>query len=178
MLRKVSWTRLQTPDGTDAVQLADVDEAKDSDDTKYSDWTNWCGPRVTDISNEYFTPAQQELLNSAFVACQAEAEPIKDEQSGDVSVTDGTTLGGGQLAYVFQLLNSSTGDILYTWPPTTPTGVEKDLTLHGPVEEGQERYIPADYANLARAVLDKRREKTVNEAKTSCTKRFQSRHPM
>lgn len=155
------------------MSLSDLDPVADADDIHHSSWTNWCGPRVQDVEHEYLTPYQKDALRQAFICCQNESS----EAYGEGKKQD---IGGRPTppSYVFQILGSNDDQIHFTWPPTHPTGEKPDATVHGQPTDGQERYAASEYASLARSVVARPREKHPDEAKTSCTKRFQSKHPL
>lgn len=79
---------------------------------------------------------------------------------------------------MFQILESGNTNVLFTWPPTKPTGKGLDAALYGSAEQDaeQQRYAPESYAGLALSVVQKPRANVI--AETNCTKRFQSTHPM
>ena len=175
------WTARQVSPTIRLILLAnapgratDVDPAVDNDEANLNDWTNWCGPRVSNPSSEYLFGSNREMLTSAFALCQdqseeTEAKIARIQQNGE---------SPGSAAYVFQLLDSRTTEILFTWPPTKPTGKGYDSLLYGGGEQGseQERYSAEEYATLAKSVIEKPRANV--PAETNCTKRFQSTHPM
>lgn len=158
--------------------LADLDEVADNDDYNLSTWTNWCGPRG-DVQTDYLTPEQLEKMEQAFKTCQDESESLAEK------VAKRKAEEGGESpkqpippSYVFQILSSKDGSILFTWPPPMPTGDDKDIDIHGPSIDNEQRYVPAEYAMLAKGVLARPRDKQSEEARTNCTKRYQSKHPM
>lgn len=145
----------------------------DADDVNLSAWTNWCGPRVHDITYEYLTQGQKDSLEQAFAFCQNASGEAMNEPKMQEPGSPPTPP-----SYVFQILGSNDNQIHFTWPPPKPTGGATDAIVHGEPSDGQDRYVPAEYAGLARSVVARPREKHPDEAKTSCTKRFQSKHPM
>lgn len=153
--------------------MADVDPAVDNDEAHINDWTNWCGPRVTQPADEYLSESTRELLSSAFQLCQDESEEMEAkiariETNGELP---------GTPSYVFQILDSRSTQILFTWPPSKPTGKGYDTLLYGGEPGSDEkRYSPEEYAALAKSVISKPRANV--PAETNCTKRFQSTHPM
>lgn len=158
--------------------VRDLDEVADNDEANLSTWTNWCGPRG-DIRREYLTPEQLQEMHAAFKSCQDESESLAEK------VAKRKAEEGGEApkqpippSYVFQILSSMDGSIVFTWPPPMPTGEEKDIDIHGPSIDNEQRYVPAEYAMLAKGVLARPRDKQSEEARTNCTKRYQSKHPI
>ena len=151
----------------------DVNAQADNDEKHLNDWTNWCGPRVGSPSLEYLSPSQRNQLASAFQSCQDASEEV----DAKIARKEQGSNSNESSSYVFQILGSNSGEVIFTWPPTSPTGNGKDLALYGPQSsDGEERYSAAEYAALARGVALKPR--THVAAETNCTKRFQSQHPM
>ena len=150
--------------------VPDVNPEADNDDSNPNDWTNWCGPRISNLRQDYFMSYNQQMLEQAFDVCQNESEEIEAKVA---RIEQGTETAGAP-TYVFQILDSSSGEIYYTWPPTKPTGYKIDKVLYGQNQE--DRYSPNEYALLAKGVIQKPRSNVA--AETNCTKRFQSQHPM
>lgn len=123
-----------------------------------------------DISKDYMTPNQVEMLSRAFTTCQNASEAVKN-----VKAEERTPLPPN---YVFQLLATNGDAIYFTWPPAQPTGDNLDLAANGPAPEGGERYSPVEYAALAKSVALPQTVPDAGEASTNCTKRYQSKHPV
>jgi len=136
-----------------------------------ANWNN-CGPDAADISQEYMTPQQVEMLKQAFTNCQNASEAVKSQS---VKPEDKTSVPPN---YVFQLLATNSDAIYFTWPPSQPTGDSQDLAANGPSPEGEERYSPVEYAALAKSVALPQTVPDAGEASTNCTKRYQSKHPV
>lgn len=141
----------------------------EGDDASTANWNN-CGPDAADISQEYMTPQQVELLKQAFTNCQNASELVKSAKTEDKVPTPPN--------YVFQLLATNSDAIYFTWPPSQPTGDSHDLAANGPTSEGEERYSPVEYAALAKSVALPQTVPDAGEASTNCTKRYQSKHPV
>ena len=156
---------------------ADVNAQADNDEHHLNNWTNWCGPRVSSPSLEYLSSNQRSQLASAFQSCQDASEEVDAKIARQKQSSNSNSNSSESSSYVFQILGSNSGEVIFTWPPTRPTGNGKDLALYGlQSSDGEERYSAAEYGALARGVALKPR--THVAAETNCTKRFQSQHPM
>lgn len=138
---------------THTEALADKDAQHDNDLRNRSDWTNWCGPNDPD----YFTPTNCAELLSALSRCATVPSPssftfLDDEDAGPP-------------AHVFQILDRA-GRAIATFPKSAD---------HSRGEKGKS-YDVEEFAALAREVLQRPREAVAS--KTSCTRRYRSKHPV
>jgi hypothetical protein len=141
-------------------------------DVASADWNN-CGPDSTDLSRDYMTSAQINMLNKAFTSCQN----ASNQTNIKAHLVDGSKAAFPP-NYVFQLLASANDSIYFTWPPARPTGDDTDFAANGPAPDGEERYSPVEYAALAKSVALPQSVPDAGEASTNCTKRYQSKHPV
>ena len=144
-------------------------DSAEGDNTLSANWNN-CGPDAADVSRDYMTPTQVEMLTRAFTACQNASETVKNSRGEEKTPLPPN--------YVFQLLATHGDAIYFTWPPAQPTGDNSDLAANGPVSESGERYSPVEYAALAKSVALPQTVPDAGEASTNCTKRYQSKHPV
>lgn len=131
-------------------------------------WSNWCGPSDSDPTETYFTPEQAKSLADALLACQREG--------GVEDVVNPPAKGSSTAvppAHVFQILKNPGGDIIFSYPPSDLFSSAAPVDVKG----GAKRYIPEEYAALAMDVCRRPKESNV-AAKTNCTRRLKSRHPV
>lgn len=126
-------------------------------------WSNWCGPSDADPTETYFTPSQAAKLEDALLACQREGA-VEDV------INPPKTTSNNPPPHVFQVLRNPSGEIVFSYPPSNLAG-------EGGVKGEARRYIPEEYAALAMDVCRRPKESNV-AAKTNCTRRLKSRHPV
>lgn len=142
----------------------DKDAESDNDETHRTHWTNWCGPHVEDglYLDKYRCYQLHLALAKVTNATSPNASPSPEAEPKD---------NEGPPAYVFQVLDQS-GQVIVSFPD--PAG-EPPTSDAAHSSKGR-KYDREEYANLARKVAQRPRE--VTAAKTSCTRRFRSKHPL
>ncbi|BGP19118.1 hypothetical protein JCM10213_005641 [Rhodosporidiobolus nylandii] len=131
----------------------DVNPDRDNDAQHRTGWTNWCGPALD--STSYLTPPQcDELLSALERVSPHSASPSPGEGSAE-----------GPPAHVFQILDSS-GQALVTFPRSEDSAGGS----------GGKSYDVEQFAALAREVMERPREAVAS--KTSCMRRYRSKHPV
>ncbi|GAA6007102.1 hypothetical protein JCM10207_001508 [Rhodosporidiobolus poonsookiae] len=137
----------------------DKDAVGDNDSRRRTDWSNWCGPSID--TPGYLTPPQCDELMAVLERLAA---------SSDFSATSPTSgAGGGDAppAHVFQILDRN-GHVIVTFP--RPRGQA------GKTGADEGRYDVEQFSALAREVMARPREAVAS--RTSCTKRYRSKHPV
>ncbi|GAA5864226.1 hypothetical protein JCM8547_001299 [Rhodosporidiobolus lusitaniae] len=131
----------------------DKDSGADNDAQRRSDWTNWCGPSD---DTAYLTPQRCDELVSALSRIASSPSPAPSSLSFEDD--------HGPPGHVFQILDRS-GRAIVTYPRSAE-------------EDGGDgkRYDVEEFARLAREVMERPREAVAS--KTSCTRRYRSKHPV
>ncbi|GAA6063871.1 hypothetical protein JCM10212_003607 [Sporobolomyces blumeae] len=148
--------------------VGDKDHVKNNDVYDRGDWTNWCGVQFDE--HAYFTPSRcaalvdvlERITSSSSRPSTAMSEP--DSKSAILASVHGlgSETTDGPPPHVFQILDRNGRTIV-----SFPTSIDKD---------GRKRYEVEDYATLARDVVA--RPRGAANARTSCTKRYRSKHPV
>ncbi|GAA5828963.1 hypothetical protein JCM3766R1_003883 [Sporobolomyces carnicolor] len=149
--------------------IGDKDHIKNNDQFDRGDWTNWCGVQVDE--HRYFTPSRCQALVAVLeritssssrpsTACGSEEDSKTALLASLHGLSSETT--DGPPPHVFQILDRN-GKTIVSFP--TPQD-----------EDGRKRYEIESYAALAREVVA--RPRGAANAKTSCTKRYRSKHPV
>jgi hypothetical protein len=147
----------------------DKDPIADSNEIATSNWTNWCGPRTGDPTAVYLTEEEQAKISQVMTQTEQEAHE-KPGGRPDTAMASGNPTATPR--YVFQILASSDAHLILSHPPPVSSAPP---SIH---DDGLgSRYDAFEYARLASEVWEKPREKNT-DAKTSCTRRFRSKHPM
>ena len=149
--------------------IVDKDQEQDNNTDTLTQWSNWCGPQMDNVADIYFTLEARQALGKVLYDLDMEARSAPGYKQND-SAPEGPQ---APPHYVFQVLDSASGSLLFTYPPSQ----EPAEYPVGPDPGGHEPYLGSEYAKLAIEVWQKPREKNV-DARTSCTKRFRSKHPM
>lgn len=126
----------------------DIDPSQDNNEKSRNSWSNWCGPNRKDGS--YLDPVRCQQLLDTLMHVTGTASP---RSSPDLDEED-----DGPPPHVFQILDH-TGEAIVSFPA-----------------ESSKPYDRREYATLACEVVARRRDN--NDAKTSCTRRYRSKHPM
>ncbi|GAA5932111.1 uncharacterized protein JCM15063_001122 [Sporobolomyces koalae] len=150
--------------------VGDKDQVKNNDLLDRGDWTNWCGIKVDE--HRYFTPARAAALIDVLENITAySSRPStsggsfeEDSKSALLASLHGLSseTTDGPPPHVFQILDRS-GKALVSFPTCQDN-------------DGRKRYETESYAALAREVVA--RPRGAANAKTSCTKRYRSKHPV
>ncbi|BGP42610.1 hypothetical protein JCM10449v2_006622 [Rhodotorula kratochvilovae] len=148
---------------------ADKDPVQDNDSEHRTEWSNWCG--ASHDYPSYMTSEQCSELVAALAritgpTSSAVGRPSTSSGESDKGALN-TVLNGvvddGPPAHVFQLLDES-GRAIATFPEGEG----------GP--DGAEAYDVEQFSALAREVMARPREAV--QSKTSCTRRYRSKHPV
>ncbi|BGO94347.1 hypothetical protein NBRC10512_002795 [Rhodotorula toruloides] len=156
----------------------DKDPAHDSDPQHRTEWSNWCGASLD--YGPYLTPQQCDDLLAALTrltspssSSSVDSPASADDHKGALSSVlneDGTRSdekgASGPPPHVFQILDHA-GRPIITFPQSEGTG-----------EEGRKRraYDAERFSALAREVMARPREAA--QSRTSCTRRYRSKHPV
>ncbi|GAA5968126.1 hypothetical protein JCM3765_005858, partial [Sporobolomyces pararoseus] len=149
--------------------VGDKDHVKNNDQFERGDWTNWCGVQVDE--HRYFTPTRcQALVDVLERITSSTSRPStalsaeEDSKSALLASLHGLSSDStdGPPPHVFQILDRN-GKTIVSFP--TPQD-----------DDGRKRYEVESYAALAREVVA--RPRGAANAKTSCTKRYRSKHPV
>lgn len=151
---------------------ADKDPVQDNDKEQRTEWSNWCGASLEYPS--YLTADQCAELVAALRRCVDPSSSSSSSSRPRTSTSDGdkgalkTVLNGngglddgGPPAHVFQILDTS-GRAVVSFPDP---GAGPDAAQA--VEQ---------FSALAREVMARPREAV--QSKTSCTRRYRSKHPV
>ncbi|GAA5909516.1 uncharacterized protein JCM6883_003972 [Sporobolomyces salmoneus] len=149
--------------------VGDKDHVKNNDQHERGDWTNWCGVQLDE--HRYFTPSRCQALVD--VLERITSSPSRPSTAGGSEEENKSALlaslhglssetTDGPPPHVFQILDRN-GKTIVSFP--TPQD-----------ESGRKRYEVESYAALAREVVA--RPRGAANAKTSCTKRYRSKHPV
>lgn len=149
--------------------VGDKDHVKNNDLLDRGDWTNWCGVQVDE--HAYFTPSRcstlvdvLERITSSSSRPSTSGASEEDSKSALLASLHGLSseTTSGPPPHVFQILDRN-GRTIVSFP--TPED-----------QDGRKRYEVESYAALAREVVA--RPRGAANAKTSCTKRYRSKHPV
>ena len=151
---------------------ADKDPVQDNDKEQRTEWSNWCGASLEYPS--YLTADQCAELVAALRRCVDPSSSLSSSSRPRTSTSDGdkgalkTVLNGngglddgGPPAHVFQILDTS-GRAVVSFP---------DLGAGPDAAQAVEQF-----SALAREVMARPREAV--QSKTSCTRRYRSKHPV
>ncbi|GAA5938109.1 hypothetical protein JCM3775_005344 [Rhodotorula graminis] len=149
---------------------ADKDPVQDNDKEQRTEWSNWCGASLEYPS--YLTADQCAELVAALKRCvdpssssSSSGRPGTSTSDGDKgalkSVLNGGLDDGGPPAHVFQILDTS-GRAVVSFPDP---GAGPDAA-----------HAVEQFSALAREVMARPREAV--QSKTSCTRRYRSKHPV
>lgn len=147
---------------------ADKDRVKNNDPLVHGDWTNWCGVHLDE--HTYLSPSRcaalvdvlDRITSSTSSAHSDSAVALPNE--GLLAALHGLSseTDDGPPAHVFQILDRN-GKAIVSFPKSE-------------APDGRKRYEVEEYAALAREVVA--RPRGAANAKTSCTKRYRSKHPV
>ncbi|GAA5995964.1 uncharacterized protein JCM10292_004859 [Rhodotorula paludigena] len=144
---------------------ADKDPVQDNDAEHVTAWSNWCG--ASPEFPGYMTPKQCEDLVDVLTRVSPPSDASHDGKGALHSVLNGgpaaaaATLDDGPPAHVFQILDRA-GRAIATFPRSGGGG-------------GKE-YDVEQFSSLAREVMA--RPKEAVQSRTSCTRRYRSKHPV
>ncbi|GAA95583.1 uncharacterized protein L969DRAFT_71065 [Mixia osmundae IAM 14324] len=134
--------------------VKDKDINSDNDEVERSSWSNWCGVEAIEPEKHYLTHSECSAIKTALDRNAA------SEVKRSLTETPKS---------VFQLLDSRSGNIILSYPPS-----EIPRPDNGGIHV---LYDARQYAGLA-IEAQNRSKTTSQEAKTSCSRRFKSRHSL
>ncbi|GAA5891597.1 hypothetical protein JCM6882_004523 [Rhodosporidiobolus microsporus] len=158
----------------------DKDAVSDNDSQNRTEWTNWCGPAV-DYPG-YLTPPQCEALVRALERVTLEPGAGGGDGAGEGGQGEGEeeeAEGAGEVAgpppHVFQILDAH-GRPIVTFPRSDSSSSSVGGGEGEKAEKGSGSYDVEQFSMLAREVMARPRETIAS--KTSCTRRYRSKHPV
>ncbi|GAA5869085.1 hypothetical protein JCM1840_000463 [Sporobolomyces johnsonii] len=156
--------------------VEDKDHVKNNDPHEHGDWTNWCGVHLDE--HTYLSPSRcaslVDVLDRITSSTSSSSSPRSSSSHSDGVVAAakegllaalhglGSETDDGPPAHVFQILDRN-GKAIVSFPKSE-------------APDGRKRYEVEEYAALAREVVA--RPRGAANAKTSCTKRYRSKHPV
>ncbi|GAA5825820.1 hypothetical protein JCM11251_000014 [Rhodosporidiobolus azoricus] len=148
----------------------DKDEVSDNDSQNRTEWTNWCGPAVDYPA--YLTPLQCEKLVAALErVTNSGGDAVKTGTGTEEAAPSGIE---GPPPHVFQILDAH-GRPIVTFPRSKRQHEQLGQSGQGEKAEG-DSYDVEQFSMLAREVMARPRETFAS--KTSCTRRYRSKHPV